>query len=66
MAYCHECGSEVAEIDVFCPFCGISLQPIAVENDEEDALSSTIVIPQPKKLEYLSVNRWKFNRKLCR
>ena len=45
MAYCPECGSEVAEIDVFCPFCGISLQPIAVENNEDDALSSTIMIP---------------------
>jgi eukaryotic-like serine/threonine-protein kinase len=26
MAYCHECGSEVAQIDVYCPFCGIALQ----------------------------------------
>ncbi len=51
MAYCHECGSEVAENEVFCPFCGISLQPIVVENDEEDALSSTIVIPHPEKTE---------------
>ena len=54
MAYCHECGSEVAEIDVFCPFCGISLQPIAIENDEEDALSSTIVIPHTEKAGNIS------------
>ncbi|MGI8640088.1 MAG: protein kinase domain-containing protein [Pyrinomonadaceae bacterium] len=49
MAYCHECGSEVAENDAFCPFCGITLQPIIVENDEDDALSSTIMIPHPVK-----------------
>jgi serine/threonine-protein kinase len=27
MAYCYECGSEVAPEDVFCPYCGISLTP---------------------------------------
>jgi serine/threonine-protein kinase len=26
MSYCHECGSEVAPDDVYCPYCGISLQ----------------------------------------
>jgi serine/threonine-protein kinase len=26
MSYCHECGSEVAKDDVYCPFCGIALQ----------------------------------------
>ncbi|HEX9959523.1 MAG TPA: protein kinase, partial [Pyrinomonadaceae bacterium] len=25
MSYCHECGSEVAKDDVYCPFCGIAL-----------------------------------------
>lgn len=45
MAYCHECGSEVAQIDVFCPFCGISLKPLAVENEEED-FTNTIAINQ--------------------
>jgi serine/threonine-protein kinase len=25
MIYCHECGSEVAESDAFCPYCGITL-----------------------------------------
>jgi hypothetical protein len=50
MASCHECGSEVAEIDVFCPFCGISLKPIAI-NDEPDDVSfeSTIVMTQPEE-----------------
>ena len=42
MAYCHECGSEVAEIDTFCPYCGITLQPIIIENgDGDDSLGST-------------------------
>ena len=50
MAYCHECGSEVAEIDTFCPYCGITLQPIIIENgDDDDSLGSTIVIPSPVK-----------------
>jgi eukaryotic-like serine/threonine-protein kinase len=31
MAYCPECGSEVAPIDVFCPYCGISLQSVMPE-----------------------------------
>ncbi len=25
MVYCHECGEQVAENDVFCPYCGITL-----------------------------------------
>ncbi|HEX8639212.1 MAG TPA: protein kinase, partial [Pyrinomonadaceae bacterium] len=28
MAYCYECGSEVAPDDIFCPYCGISLSPV--------------------------------------
>jgi len=48
MALCHECGSEVAENDVFCPFCGISLKPIQVEDGEADpAFESTIVMSTP-------------------
>ncbi len=50
MAYCYECGSEVAENDVFCPFCGISLQPIVIGNGEEDAPDDTIA-PHPEKAE---------------
>ncbi len=49
MTYCHECGSEVAEIDVFCPFCGITLQPISVADSEDEAFASTIVMPLPEK-----------------
>ena len=37
MAYCHECGSEVAENDVFCPFCGITLQPTIVAGQDNDS-----------------------------
>jgi uncharacterized membrane protein YvbJ len=36
MAYCYECGEKVAENDVFCPYCGISLHPIAVAGADED------------------------------
>ncbi len=50
MTYCHECGSEVAENDVFCPFCGISLRPIAVAGSEDEAaFESTIIMPLPEK-----------------
>ncbi len=34
MAYCHECGSEIAELEAFCPYCGISLQPVSVPEKE--------------------------------
>lgn len=43
MAYCYECGSQVAEIDVFCPYCGISLKPAGV-GDGGDSMDKTIVI----------------------
>lgn len=33
MAYCHECGSEVAENTAFCPYCGINLQQNAAADD---------------------------------
>jgi len=49
MTYCHECGSEVAESDVFCPFCGISLEPVNVDNGEDVEFQSTIVMPMPPK-----------------
>jgi uncharacterized Zn finger protein (UPF0148 family) len=47
MAYCSECGSEVAEIDVFCPYCGIALQLVKPAN-KADSLSSAIIVRQPK------------------
>jgi serine/threonine-protein kinase len=45
MAYCHECGEKVAENDVFCPYCGITLQPIAV--GEDISQEQTIFVSQP-------------------
>jgi eukaryotic-like serine/threonine-protein kinase len=41
MAYCQECGSEVAQIDVYCPFCGIALP---AQNDEitSEVISSPV------------------------
>ena len=49
MALCHECGSEVAEKDDFCPFCGISLKPIDLDDGLNDpAFESTIIMPTPK------------------
>ncbi len=35
MAYCQECGSEVAKEDTYCPFCGIALQFLTVESEPE-------------------------------
>jgi eukaryotic-like serine/threonine-protein kinase len=29
MSYCHECGEKIALDDVYCPYCGIALQPPA-------------------------------------
>lgn len=40
MVYCYECGEQVAENDVFCPYCGITLPSSVVETKEEDALPS--------------------------
>jgi len=50
MNICHQCGSEVAENDAFCPFCGISLQPVAV-SVEDDEFASTIMMPQAEPSE---------------
>lgn len=43
MAYCYECGSQVAENDVFCPYCGITLKSAAIGNDDVST-EKTIVI----------------------
>ncbi|MDM7921155.1 MAG: protein kinase [Pyrinomonadaceae bacterium] len=47
MSTCHECGSELTGNDAFCPFCGISLRPIAPiaqELPSDDELESTIMM----------------------
>jgi serine/threonine protein kinase len=46
MSYCPECGEKVANEDIFCPFCGISLKPIAPV--EDSSMSETIIgMPPP-------------------
>lgn len=50
MTYCPECGSEVAELDIFCPYCGITLAPVPVAGaGADDEMASTIVMSLPKK-----------------
>lgn len=50
MTICQECESEIAELDTFCPSCGISLQPLPVAGKStEDAFASTIVMSSPCK-----------------
>ncbi len=39
MVYCYECGEQVAENDVFCPYCGITLSPLTVGENDEPATS---------------------------
>ncbi len=46
MSYCPECGEQIAKDDIFCPFCGISIKPIAPV--EDSSMSATIVdMPPP-------------------
>ncbi|MDQ3129339.1 MAG: protein kinase [Acidobacteriota bacterium] len=51
MAYCYECGSEVAKNDVFCPNCGITLEASSAVEVESGDLNSDEngmeVSPQP-------------------
>ena len=53
MAFCHECGKEVAETDVFCPYCGVSLEPVSLGGQEAagvgDSFDSTIAIDQAER-----------------
>ncbi len=34
MNQCHECGNQLTEVDTFCPFCGIALEPSSIEEVE--------------------------------
>lgn len=36
-AYCHECGEQIAPEDVFCPYCGIALQPLVQPSGAADS-----------------------------
>lgn len=45
MSLCQECGSEISEADLFCPFCGISIvRPSQPEPVVDESMESTIVI----------------------
>ncbi|HEX8734120.1 MAG TPA: protein kinase [Pyrinomonadaceae bacterium] len=46
MSYCHECGSEVAKDDIYCPYCGIALESAA------DVSSSTTVATPDSALPF--------------
>ena len=47
MKKCHECDSELAGEESFCPICGILLTPvISAEPEPADELESTIMMPE--------------------
>ncbi len=50
MAYCSECGREVGENDIFCPYCGISLQPMTFVG-EKYSQNNTNVSQESENLE---------------
>lgn len=43
MPACPECASEVADNDIYCPYCGISLRPAELAPLPEDPLAQTVV-----------------------
>jgi serine/threonine-protein kinase len=45
MSNCPECGEQIAEADVFCSYCGITLTPVApaAPEAEDPSMSATIV-----------------------
>jgi len=43
MPACPECASEVADNDIYCPYCGISLRPAELAAEPEDPFAQTIV-----------------------
>lgn len=45
MKYCQECGSEITENGMFCPFCGITLQSFQFSEDES-VQEKTIAVNQ--------------------
>lgn len=48
MAYCHDCGSQVADQDIFCPYCGVSLEPVSLSGSNSDpAFENTISNEEP-------------------
>ena len=56
MVACPECASEVADNDIYCPYCGISLHPADFVAAPDDPLAQTIVtsiseLPIPAAVE---------------
>lgn len=52
MSYCPECGSEVANNDVFCAYCGISLQVmIEPEVSESSSVDNSPILGSPEKIQ---------------
>ena len=47
MIRCHECESEIAENDLFCPYCGISVPRPSEVPSIDDEMASTIMMPMP-------------------
>jgi len=56
MAYCYECGEQVAENDIFCPYCGISLSPPAIAGDGKKDSQSKVVVPQQSESATMQEN----------
>lgn len=57
MNYCPECGSEIAQVDTFCPFCGIALQPFnKKEETSETEQDKTVAVNQSEFQDILSQN----------
>lgn len=52
MSYCPECGSEVANNDVFCTYCGISLQVMTESEDSEPSpIDNSPKLGTPEKIQ---------------
>ena len=47
MAFCYECGSEVAPHDIFCPYCGIALPPVAAPEPPTENHAEPTAPPVP-------------------
>ena len=53
MSLCQECGSEVSEADVFCPYCGISLPRSSEQVPAvDDSMDSTIMMSPEEAANY--------------
>lgn len=57
MKHCQECDSEVADNDIFCPYCGISMQVAeTVSSADDDAFTKTIVIAASDNIVEPAIN----------